>query len=273
MEKFYDASIKINTGFGIGSRQPLDARTVCETITQMNEIPDTRRYEGLVVYVEENKRYYKYNVTEFEALSVEQVIDNLSSNSTNVGLSANQGRVLKELIDSLSDTSTNLGSLINDLQTQITNNDNEYTLKFDSITQSLNDINNKIVELQNKDISIDEKISSLQQIDKELQDSLKTLSDTLNNKNAEQDAEIESLKEKDTELEKSIESLRDDVNTGAAASGKVKITDTGQLGYLKDKIIKGKADHNNGKFAVDLTEENDTLKISVEVPIPVWQKL
>lgn len=97
--KHFAKSIKVSTGFGLSSKSPLDARTVATTVDEMNSIPDIQLYEGLEVYVEANKTKYQYTGTTFIPLSIAAVIDNLTSTSTTVGLSANQGRVLKGLLD------------------------------------------------------------------------------------------------------------------------------------------------------------------------------
>lgn len=288
MEKFYSSSIKINTGFGVGSRQPLDARTICEKVDDMNAIPDTRRYEGLVVYCEDVKKYFKYNGTAFVELSVEHVIDNLTSTSVDIGLSANQGRVLKEALDSLN-------TELQKLKQEVGDNDGEYNEIFTNIQNSINTINENITSLKQEDTKIHNLITALQGVDTALQkaiDELKTQHTTdvtslkekdteqdgrlnaIETKNTEQDGSIKDLQDEDKNIKQSIEDLRDDVTSGTASSGKVKVdaSDT-TIDYLENKIIPGTADHQNGKFSVAVTKANEKLNVTVEVPVPVWTKL
>lgn len=274
MEKFYSSSIKINTGFGVGSRQPLDARTICEKVDDMNAIPDTRRYEGLVVYCEDVKKYFKYNGTAFVELSVEHVIDNLTSTSVDIGLSANQGRVLKEALDSLN-------TELQKLKQEVGDNDGEYNEIFTNIQNSINTINENITSLKQEDTKINNLITALQGVDTALQkaiDELKTQHTTditaLKAKDTEQDGSIKDLQDEDKNIKQSIEDLRDDVTSGAASSGKVKVDDSDTtINYLENKIIPGTADHQNGKFSVAVTKANEKLNVTVEVPVPVWTKL
>lgn len=288
MEKFYSSSIKINTGFGVGSRQPLDARTICEKVDDMNAIPDTRRYEGLVVYCEDVKKYFKYNGTAFVELSVEHVIDNLTSTSVDIGLSANQGRVIKEALDSLN-------TELQKLKQEVGDNDGEYNEIFTNIQNSINTINENITSLKQEDTKINNLITALQGVDTALQkaiDELKTQHTTdvtalkakdteqdgrlsaIETKNSEQDGSIKDLQDEDKSIKQSIEDLRDDVTSGAASSGKVKVDDSDTtIDYLENKIIPGTADHQNSKFSVAVTKANEKLNVTVEVPVPVWTKL
>lgn len=288
MEKFYSSSIKINTGFGVGSRQPLDARTICEKVDDMNAIPDTRRYEGLVVYCEDVKKYFKYNGTAFVELSVEHVIDNLTSTSVDIGLSANQGRVLKEALDSLN-------TELQKLKQEVGDNDGEYNEIFTNIQNSINTINENITSFKQEDTKIHSLITALEGVDTALQkaiDELKIQHTTdvtslkekdieqdgrlsaIETKNTEQDGSIKDLQDEDKNIKQSIEDLRDDVTSGTASSGKVKVdaSDT-TIDYLENKIIPGTADHQNGKFSVAVTKANEKLNVTVEVPVPVWTKL
>ena len=274
MEKFYSSSIKINTGFGVGSRQPLDARTICEKVDDMNAIPDTRRYEGLVVYCEDVKKYFKYDGTSFVELSVEHVIDNLTSTSVDIGLSANQGRVLKEALDALN-------TELDKLKQEVGDNNGEYNEIFTNIQNSINTINENITSLKQEDTKINNLITALQGVDTALQkaiDELKTQHTTdvtaLKAKDTEQDESIKNLQDEDKSIKQSIEDLRDDVTSGVASSGKVKVDDSDTtIDYLENKIIPGTADHQNGKFSVAVTKANEKLNVTVEVPVPVWTKL
>lgn len=63
---YFKRGIKINTGFSLPVQSPLDARTVVENITELNSMPDVWKYPGLLVYVKDEDRYYKYNGIEFK---------------------------------------------------------------------------------------------------------------------------------------------------------------------------------------------------------------
>ena len=360
MEKHYSSSIKISTGFGMGSRQPLDARSICATVDDMNSIPETRLYEGFVCYCEDIKKYFRYDGKSFIELSVEHVINNLTSTSVDIGLSANMGRHLKELLDKLE-------ASLEAFKTEVGNNNDSYDSKIEEIHNNINSINesltksisnleskhdsdisslkskdtelsNKISTLETKhdsDISsLEEKdteldnqiselkskhdsdISSLGEKDTELSNKISTLEtkhdsdiSSLKSKDTDQDSkisalektatshtsDIDSLKAKDTDLESKItknvgdisdlkdadesikseiQQLRDDVTTGEASSGKVKVdaSDT-TINYLENKIVSGTPNYENGTFAVTITKDNEQLKATVDIPIPVWQKL
>ena len=200
----------------MGSRQPLDARTICATKDDMNSIPETRLYEGFVCYCEDVKKYFKYDGSQFIELSVEKVIDNLTSTSTDIGLSANQGRVLKGLLDDLS-------VALKALETQVGGNDSQYKELFEKINSSIETINTSITNLQNKDTELSNLITALQKVDTTIQESISSLKELhtqdvtlLNNKDTAQDKEIENLKTKDKELQTSISDLQGDVTTSAA---------------------------------------------------------
>ena len=274
MEKFYSSSIKINTGFGVGSRQPLDARTICEKVDDMTAIPDTRISVVLVVYCEDVKKYFKYDGTAFIELSVEHVIDNLTSTSVDIGLSANQGRVLKEALDALN-------TELDKLKQEVGDNDGEYNEIFTNIQNSINTINENITSLKQEDTKINNLITALQGVDTALQnaiDELKTQHTTdvtaIKAKDTEQDESIKDLQDEDKSIKQSIEDLRDDVTSGAASSGKVKVDESDtSIDYLENKIIPGTADHQNCKFSVAVTKANEKLNVTVDVPVPVWTKL
>lgn len=302
MEKFYSSSIKINTGFGVGSRQPLDVRTICETMDDMNSMPDTRRYEGLVVYCEDVKKFFRYDGISFIELSVEHVIDNLTSESVDIGLSANQGRVLKNSIDALNNA-------LDALKQEVINNDGDYAELFSSIQSSITTINESIENLTQEDTKINTLITALQGVDASLQETINALktkheSDTtsINNKNTEQDTRlgaiealdtqqntrlsnieakdiaqdgsITNLQEEDEKIKQSIEELVDGISSGAVSSGKVKVdaADT-TINYLENKIVSGTANHQSGKFSVDIIKANEKLNVTVDIPVPVWTKL
>lgn len=355
MEKYYESSIKIGSSFGLGSRQPLDARTICSTVSDMNAIPDTRRYEGLVVYVEETKKFYRYSGSEFLELSVERVIASLTSDSNDIGLAASQGKVLKGLIDSLSsalntaiqelektieqvsgDITGNLNQEISNIQTQISainktltalsQEDASLSERIDTLNSSLTSLQGIVTQIQNvtikalqdKDNSQDEEIAAI----KEKNTQQDTKISAVETKNTEQDGRIEALEEADTaqdakitavetknteqdkrlvvleeadkaqdtkisaaetknteqdgklqEISESIASLEEATGVSTENAGKVKIDSSSALGYLRDKLASDTTDIENGKVKVDIVKENDVLKFSTTIPIPVWKTL
>lgn len=50
--------IDIYTGFNLNSPVPIDSRFVANDLVERNTIPDSKRYEGLLVYVKEEKIFY-----------------------------------------------------------------------------------------------------------------------------------------------------------------------------------------------------------------------
>lgn len=327
MEKYYESSIKIGSSFGLGSRQPLDARTICSTVSDMNAIPDTRRYEGLVVYVEETKKFYRYSGSEFIELSVEHVIASLTSDSNDIGLAASQGKVLKGLIDSLSSTlnmaiqeleksieqisgeiTGNLNQEIANIQTQISainktltalsQEDASLSERIDTLNSSLTSLQGIVTQIQNvtikalqdKDKSQDEEIAAI----KEKNTQQDTKISAVETKNTEQDGRIEALEEANTaqdakitaaetknteqdsklqEISESIAALEEATGVSTENAGKVKIDSSSTLAYLGDKLASDTTDIENGKVKVDIVKENDVLKFSTTIPIPVWKTL
>lgn len=57
---FFEKAIKISTGFGLGSQQPLDSRLILNNKEELLNIPDIRKYVGMVVYLVGDKESYRY---------------------------------------------------------------------------------------------------------------------------------------------------------------------------------------------------------------------
>ena len=96
---FYGKGIKVASGFDLGAEQPLDSRLVVDRYAQLEEhLAGGRAYEGMIVYVVEHGVNYQLKNGKWESFSVE-VQDTLDSYSTVKGLSANQGRILKQELD------------------------------------------------------------------------------------------------------------------------------------------------------------------------------
>lgn len=58
MEKYFNTGTIFGGGFDLGAQTPLDNRTVLHTINDMQDVPVTRLYEGLIIYIEDEKQYY-----------------------------------------------------------------------------------------------------------------------------------------------------------------------------------------------------------------------
>ena len=57
-EKYVGTGSIYAGGFDVYAKSPLDNRTVIGNWDKLNDIPTTRLYEGLIIYVEEEKCYY-----------------------------------------------------------------------------------------------------------------------------------------------------------------------------------------------------------------------
>lgn len=57
---FFEKTIKISTGFGLGAQQPLDARLILNNKEELINLPNIRKYVGMVVYLVEDKESYRY---------------------------------------------------------------------------------------------------------------------------------------------------------------------------------------------------------------------
>ena len=346
-EKYYDSSIKISSSFGVGARVPLDARTVCATMSDMEAIPDTRKYEGLTVYVEENKKTYYWNGSEWEQRSIEKVIDELDSDITDIGLSAAKGKYLNERINTLVEVTLpavkkELQTAISELESTVEGNDSSTQTSIQDIKDDIETINNTLNTLQNTTItSIQSAITALQTVDQTIN---KTISDlqlalsarikaledlnistrltTLEGNDKTQDTNIDNLQSKTNNHETRIDALEGndktqnsdidalqsttsthtsqissivsknseqdtsinsligrvtdlEASTGTVQGqvGKVKVEESGNLGFLNEKIIEGDENHEEDIFKVNVTKENDKLKLDVNIPMIRWEKL
>lgn len=64
-ESFYGKGITVASGFDLGAKTPLDSRSVVNTIAQRDEhVTGNRVYEGMTVYVLEDKTTYQYVKTQ-----------------------------------------------------------------------------------------------------------------------------------------------------------------------------------------------------------------
>ena len=147
-DTLYGKGITVASGFDLGAKSPLDSRIVANTVEERDaHVTNNRAYDGMIVYVIEDKTTYQYLDGEWVIFGAE-VIDNLASDSTIKGLSANQGRVLDEKI-----------SVVNDEVKQVSNELSSVNEKLDNIGETLehtHDYN----ELTNKP-TIPSKVSQL----------------------------------------------------------------------------------------------------------------
>ena len=80
----FGKGIPLASGFDLGAKKPLDSRNVVETIEERNEhVVKNRAYEGMVVYVKEDKKLYKYdgyNWIDLNNYYSKEEIDNILEN-------------------------------------------------------------------------------------------------------------------------------------------------------------------------------------------------
>ena len=53
--------VQITESFSLNAGLPLDARLTTTTVTSLLAIPTYKLYDGIMVYVDETKKYYSYN--------------------------------------------------------------------------------------------------------------------------------------------------------------------------------------------------------------------
>ena len=101
----FDNGIIMTSGFSLSAPRPVDLKYVVETIYERDLfIINNVGYEGMLVYVKEDGNTYQYTKTGWENFRytnddfVNNVVNGLTSTSTTLALSANQGRILDEKI-------------------------------------------------------------------------------------------------------------------------------------------------------------------------------
>lgn len=104
----YDTGILMTSGFSIASQKPADLKFLADTIQDRDlYVTNNLAYEGMIVYVKEDEITYQYKKDgtwkEF-GFNTEQfkkgIADNLSSDSSDLALSAKQGNLLNQKITS-----------------------------------------------------------------------------------------------------------------------------------------------------------------------------
>ena len=135
-DTIYGKGITVASGFDLGAKTPLDSRIVASTIEERDShVSNNRAYDGMIVYVIEDKTTYQYLNGEWVIFGAE-VIDNLASDSTIKGLSANQGRVLNEKI---ADINTNINQNINESLVEVNKKIEEVGSEVDTLAGNIAD--------------------------------------------------------------------------------------------------------------------------------------
>lgn len=92
--KYFGAGIKVTAGFDLNSKSPLDNRTVVENKTELDNMLDIQKYNGLIVFVENEGSNYQYINNTWQKL----VEDSLTSTNTWTALSSNKGKAINDSI-------------------------------------------------------------------------------------------------------------------------------------------------------------------------------
>lgn len=70
-QKYFGTNVPVSSGFDINSQRPLDPRTVVETYSDLENIPNIQLYPGLEVYVEDEETKYYYSGSEWKNVSTQ----------------------------------------------------------------------------------------------------------------------------------------------------------------------------------------------------------
>ena len=125
-EPKFGKGITVASGFDLGAKGALDTRATVATIAERDaHVTGNRSYEGMMVFVEEDKKTYQlidgawkvfgFDTEQFEA-SVE---DTLTSTNTTTALSANQGRILNEKITAQGEVVTEINEKVTNIETTV----------------------------------------------------------------------------------------------------------------------------------------------------------
>ena len=67
----FGKGIPLASGFDLGAKKPLDSRDVVDTIAERDaHVTENRAYEGMTVYVKEDKKVYRYDGQKWEDCTV-----------------------------------------------------------------------------------------------------------------------------------------------------------------------------------------------------------
>lgn len=110
----YDMGIVMTNGFSIAGQKPADLKFLADTISDRDKyVTNNLSYEGMLVYVKETKKTYQllqnntwkefgFNQEQFNA----SLYDGLDSSSSELALTANQGRLLNNKINNHTSNTT-----------------------------------------------------------------------------------------------------------------------------------------------------------------------
>ena len=126
-EPVFGKGITVAAGFDLGAKSPLDSRAIVNTIAERNaHVTENRAYEGMLVFVREDKKTYQLIDNEWREFGFNQddadsaiqgsIVNDLTTGGADKALSAEQGKVLKGLIDGEVERATQAES---DLQAEI----------------------------------------------------------------------------------------------------------------------------------------------------------
>lgn len=103
----FGKGIPLASGFDLGAKKPLDSRNVVDTIEERDaHVLENRAYEGMLVYVKEEKKQYRYDGEKW----IED-IESLSYTNDNMPNVSNT----KEALDTLKEETDSLQSSINEI--------------------------------------------------------------------------------------------------------------------------------------------------------------
>lgn len=182
----YGKGIPVTSGFDLGAKSPLDSRMVVANFEELQlHIDGNRAYEGMLVYVNSEKKLYVYNGTDWEELTTNvdadnpifDVVDNLESTATDAPLSANQGRILKETINGVEET---LIESINNVETTLEETiSNVETTIGEKISNVETVINNVEVTIDGVEIALEETVNSINNVEATLGEKINNVETTL----------------------------------------------------------------------------------------------
>lgn len=165
--KYDSKGINVITGFDLTAQAPLDSRTVVESVALLNTLPANRLYEGLTVFVIEDKKKYTYvqtGVDEETSLPVygwEKDVDSGDTSKIIADLTAEDTR-LQEAINTTNDSIKDLANTVKtnkeDVDKNITRIDGDETVEGsfrklikdtkDAHTQDVNALTGRIETLE-----------------------------------------------------------------------------------------------------------------------------
>ena len=168
-EPNFGKGITVASGFDLGAKSALDTRSTVKTIAERNaHVTGNRAYEGMMVYVEEDKKTYQlidgnwkqfgFDAEQFEAA----VEDSLTSSSTTTALSANQGRVLNEKITAQGETINQINTKVTSIETTVTEIQESIEGLGTDLTEGLEALGNKVTVVEGGLTTVKGNISTIQ---------------------------------------------------------------------------------------------------------------